>query len=119
MVLECLWELSPAQEARHGVPPLSVSGEGHISSAFAGKSSTSPEPPLLLSLQGLSGTVFQLQRPQHLPPVHRVPGSLRLLHASPVHVGNREYPALLHGASALLRHHFRASPSPSLGFSHS
>lgn len=82
--------------------PASVSGKGQIS-AFAGKSSTSPKPsPLLLSLQGLSGTVFQLQCPQHLPPVHRVPGPLRLLHASPVHVGNREYPALLHGASALL-----------------
>lgn len=28
------------------------------------------------SLQGLSGTVLQLQRPQHVPPVHRVPGAL-------------------------------------------
>lgn len=28
------------------------------------------------SLQGLSGTVFQLQRPQHVPPVHGVSGAL-------------------------------------------
>lgn len=42
----------------------------------------------LSSLQGLFGPVFQLQRPQHVPPVHGVSGALRLLHAGADPVGS-------------------------------
>lgn len=55
--------------------------------------------------QGVPGTVLQLQRSQYLPAVYRVPGALRLVHAGPVHVGDREYGCPLPPS-------FRPEPAP-------